>query len=474
MRKLLLIACVILASWINGCSLEPKYVRPEAPVPPQWPEGPAYKKIKADANVPIATEIKWQEFFADENLKQIISMSLNNNRDLRIAALNVERAKGLYGIQRAELFPVIDASGSWARERVPGDLSSGGKASHAEQYRVDFGMAAWEIDFFGRIRSLEKSALKQYLATNEARRSTQISLVSEVANAYLTLAADQESLQIAQSTLESTQAAYDLFKRRYDIGLSQHLDLLQVQTRVDAAKVDISVYTRAVAQDESALNLLVGDTVPPELLPYALGSITEANDVYPGISSEVLLRRPDILQAENLLMSANANIGAARAALFPRISLTTTIGTASSELSGLFGSGSNTWLFSPQFVMPIFDPRAWSALTVTKTDQKIAVAQYEKTIQIAFKEVADSLAVKGTIEDQLNSQKSLVDAQAESYRLAKTRYLKGIDNYLVVIDAQRNLYSSQQGLVLIELAKFANQANLYAVLGGGGNSDYGD
>jgi multidrug efflux system outer membrane protein len=457
----------VLAIIIGGCSMAPKYKRPEAPVPAEWPKGPAYKQEVNEPNVPQASDLTWQEFFTDEKLRTVIDMGLKNNRDLRIAALNVERARGLYGIQAAELYPIINASGGYTKQRIPADLSGSGKVETAKQYDVELGMASWEIDFFGRIRSLKDAALKQFFASQMARRSAQISLISEIAAAYLTLAADEESLQIAESTFDSQQAAYDLIKRRYESGLSQRLDLLQVQTRVDAARVDISLYTRLVAQDQTALNLLVGSTVPEEYLPGSLTAVNQPQTISADISSDVLLRRPDVLQAENILMAANANIGAARAALFPRISLTSAIGTASVELNGLFSNGSTAWTFSPQFVMPIFDPRAWSALAVTKTDQKIAVAQYERSIQVAFKEVADSLALQGTIEAQLAAQQSLTDATDETYRLSNTRYLKGIENYLTVIDAQRSLYSAEQGLVTYRLQKAINQARLYGVLGGG-------
>jgi len=305
------------------------------------------------------------------------------------------------------------------------------------------------------------------LATEEARRSAQILLVSEVANAYLTLAADRETLQLAQSTLETQQAAYDLIRRRYEHGMATELDLRQAQTRVDAARVDIARYTQLVAQDENALNLLVSVPVPNDLLPEALSNVTPPKEISPGTSSEVLLHRPDILYAEHLLKASNANIGAARAALFPRIRLTTAMGTASDELSGLFKAGRDTWNYSSQIVLPIFDARTWSALKTTKVEREIALAQYEKAIQAAFREVADALAQRGTVGDQMEAQQSLVNATAETYRLANLRYTKGIDSYLGVLDAQRSLYASQTGLIAIRLANLAYQVRLYAVLGGG-------
>jgi multidrug efflux system outer membrane protein len=455
-----------LFAFLTGCTLIPKYTKPEAPVPATWPSGPAYKDTQAAPEAPPAADLKWREFFADERLQTIIETALNNNRDLRVASLNVERARALYRIQRAELLPTVNAVGSGGKERVPADLSSTGSSYTAEQYSVSLGIYSWEIDFFGRIRSLKERALEEYFATEEARISAQILLVSEVASAYLTLAADREALQLARSTLETQQAAYDLIRRRYEKGVATALDLRQAQTQVDAARVDIARYTNRAAQDENALNLLVGSPVSGALLPEALSNVTPPKEISPGMSSEVLLHRPDILYAEHLLKASNANIGAARAAFFPRISLTTAFGTASAELSGLFKAGSDTWNFSGQIVMPIFDARTWSALRVTKVDREIVLAQYEKAIQAAFREVADALAVEGTVEDQLAAQQSLVDAFAETYRLANLRYEKGIDSYLGVLDAQRSLRVAGQLLIAFRLARIANQVRLYAVLGG--------
>jgi multidrug efflux system outer membrane protein len=291
--------------------------------------------------------------------------------------------------------------------------------------------------------------------------------VAEVANTYLTLAADRENLKLAQSTLETQQATYEMIRRRTEVGASSDLDLRQAQTRVDAARVDIARYTSQVALDENALTFLVGSTVPSELLPAELGEVAALKDFTPGLPSEVLQRRPDILQAESQLKAAHANIGAARAAFFPRITLTTNIGTTSDQLSGLFKSGSETWAFVPQIVMPIFDARTWAAYDVTKVDREIALTQYEKAIQVGFREVADALAQRGTLGDQLAAQQSLVDASAEGYRLSDARYTRGIDSYLRVLDAQRSLYGAQQGLIAVRLARLTNLVTLYKVLGGG-------
>jgi multidrug efflux system outer membrane protein len=453
--------------FLGGCSMTPKYTRPEAPVPAAWPTGAAYDNAQTSPGAPAAAGLGWREFFTDERLRKVIETALNNNRDLRVAALNVVRARAVYGIARADLLPTIEATGRGGKQGVPADLSLFGAAGTVSEYNVNLGISSWEIDFFGRIRNLKDKALEEYLATEQARHGAQILLVSGVANAYLAFAADRETLKLAQSTLDSQKAAYDLIRRRYDVGLSTELDLRQAQTRVDAARVDAALYSRLVAQDENALDLLVGSKVPAELLPDNLTLVSPAREISPGIPSEVLLLRPDILQAENLLKAANANIGAARATLFPRISLTAAFGTASSELSGLFKPGSESWNFFPQIVVPIFDARAWSALDAVKVEQEIAVARYEKAIQTAFREVADALAVRGTVEDQLSAQRSLVGAVSETYRLSNARYTKGIDSFLGVLDAQRSLYAAQQGLIAVRLAKLANQVTLYAVLGGG-------
>jgi multidrug efflux system outer membrane protein len=469
MHRYLFFLLLGIALVLGACTLAPKYTRPEAPITADWPSGAAYQETRTTTGAPTASALGWQEFFTDENLQKIIETALNNNRDLQLAALNVQRARALYGIQRAELFPSVNASGSGIRQRVPADLSTTGKEITAEEYSVNLGISSWEIDFFGRIQSLKDRALEEYLATEQARRSAQILLVSAVANGYLTLAADRENLKLAQSTLETQEATYNLIRRQYQIGIANELDLRRAQTQVDTARGEMARNTQQVAQDENALNLLVGSPSPVtnEILPADLDGVKPPKEISPGMSSEVLLRRPDILAVENRLKAANANIGAVRAAFFPRIALTTGAGTASSELSGLFKSGSGTWIFAPQIVMPIFDARLWPAYEATKVEKEIALAQYEKAIQTAFREVADALAVRGTVDQQLSAQQSLMDAAAVTYRLSIIRYNNGIDSYLSVLDAQRSLYAAEQGLIAIRLTRLANQVRLYAVLGGG-------
>lgn len=463
-RKLILLLFTTVVLLMPGCTLIPKYEKPKAPVPQEWPKGEAYKESVG----PIPPEIKWSDFVVDEKLKKIIDQALLNNRDLRLAALHVQKARALYGIQRAELYPSLSVGGTGSLQRVPADLSSTGREMTTEQYSVNLGISSWEIDFFGRIQSLKESALEEYLATEQGRRSAQISLISAIASVYLSLAANQENLKLAKSTWQAQEAAYNLIRRRYEAGLAAELELRQAQTQVDTAKREIARYIQLIAQDENALQLLVGAPIEKEFLPEQLDSISPFRPISAGLPSEVLLLRPDIQAAEHRLKAAHAYIGAARAAFFPRIALTAGAGTASSELSGLFKSGSGTWNFMPQIVMPIFDGRTWSAYEATKVEKEIALAQYEKAIQTAFREVADALATQRTVEEQLKAQESLVEALAETFRLAEMRYLHGLDSYLAVLDAQRVLFAGRQGLVALRLAKIANQVKLYAVLGGGG------
>jgi multidrug efflux system outer membrane protein len=469
MNRQQLFLLVGLAVFLGGCSLAPKYSQPEAPIPVAWPQGAPYKGARAAPGAATVPVLKWREFFTDARLQKLIETALNNNRDLRLAALNVEKARALYGVQRAEVFPSVGAIGTGTKQRSSSDLTRPGEPRTTKQYSVNLGVTSWEIDFFGRIRSLKEQALQEYLATEEARRSAQIALVSGIARAYLLLAADRGDLNLGRSTLETQQGAYDLIRRQYEVGLANELDLRRAQTQVDTARGDVARYMQLVAQDQNALNLLAGSPVKEDLLPPDLASVSTPKDISPGLSSEVLLRRPDIMAAEYQLKAAYAFIGAARAALFPRIALTSAVGTASDELSGLFNSGSGTWSFAPQITMPIFDPRTWAALRVSKTVRKIALTQYEKVIQTAFREVADSLAVQGTVDRQVEAQQSLVNALAETYRLSVNRYTNGIDSYLGVLDAQRSLYAAKRGLIALRLAKIANQVSLYAVLGGGGD-----
>lgn len=462
----------VLAVIATGCSLAPTYNRPASPTPDAWPAGRAYKAIDAGNEDRNASDIPWKEFFINESLRKVLNLALANNRDLHVAVLNIEKMRALYRIQRSEQFPGISANATANSQRISESLSSTGESYISRQHSLNVGISAYELDFFGRIKSLKNKALEQFLATEQARSSTQIALVSEVAGAWLTLAADKERLKLANDTFSAQQASFSMINRRYELGASSELDLRQAQTRVEAARLDMARYTGKVAQDENALTLLVGSPVPDDMMPENLSVIDSENriikQVRPALPSSVLLSRPDILAAERQLKAVNANIGAARAAFFPRITLSGTFGVASKELDNLFSEGT-VWSFMPQISLPIFTGgRNKANLEAAKIDRDIAVANYEKAIQTAFREVADALAQGGTVDDQITAQEALTNATAESYRLSDIRYKKGIDSYLSVLDAQRSLYSAQQAMIDMRLLKLANRVTLYKVLGGGG------
>lgn len=464
-----LAAALVLA----GCtSMAPNYEQPALPVAGDWPEGSAYAESDgAAASTLRVADIAWQEFILDENLRTIVSMALENNRDLRVAALNIDRARAQYRIQRADSFPSIGISGSGTSQRLPADLNASGEAGITRQYNAGIGVSAYELDLFGRVRSLNEDALQRYLATEESRKTVQISLVAEVANAYLTLGSDQERLQLAERTLESQRNSYALTRRSHELGVASMLELRQAQTLVESARVDVARFTSQIAQDKNALVLLVGGPLSDALLPQSQkDDRVTLTQLDAGVPSEVLLRRPDVVEAERLLQAANANIGAARAAFFPRISLTASAGTSSSALSGLFEGGSGTWSFMPQLYLPIFEGgRNRANLEVSQVDRDIAQARYEKAIQSAFREVADSLAQRGTLDEQLDAQNALVEASADRQSLSDARYRQGVDSYLNVLDAERSLYAAQQDLISLRLVKNSNQVTLYKALGGGWN-----
>lgn len=462
------VMALTVTTLISGCTLAPGYTRPEAPVPASWPAGPAYKAEAVKPDQKLLAEVPWRDFFVEPRLQKTIELALANNRDLRVAVLNIDKTRALYQIQRADLLPQIDGTAGATIQRLPADLSGTGQARISRQYNVGLGVSSYELDLFGRVRSLKDQALEQYLATEQARRAVQISLVAETANAWLSLGADRERLKLAQETLRSQQESFQLIQHRFDAGASSQLDLRQAQTRVEAARVDSALFTAQLAQSQNALQLLVGAPVPAELLPNELGTVTALQELPVGLPSDVLLARPDILAAEHRLMGANANIGAARAAFFPRIGLSAGFGTASAKLTDLFQPGSLAWNFVPQISVPLFDAgKNLANLDVSKADRDIALAQYEKAIQTAFREVADTLASRGTLGDQLTAQQSLSEATADSHRLSEARYNNGVDSYLTVLDSQRSTYSAQQGLISVRLAHLANQVTLYKVLGGG-------
>ncbi|SEJ05022.1 outer membrane protein, multidrug efflux system [Pseudomonas linyingensis] len=462
MNKSILTLSIVLA--LGGCSLIPDYQRPQAPVADAWPVGAAYR----EAGTPAAALPEWRSFFRDPALQRLIEQALDNNRDLRVAALNVEAYQALYRIQRAELFPQVDANASGTRQRLPADLTRTGQAETNGEYGASLGVSAWELDLFGRLRSLNQAAMEQYFATAQAQRATQISLVASVANAWLTLQADRELLTLSEETLKTYAQSHALTQRSFDVGVASALELQQSRTAVEGARVSVAQYTRLVAQDGNALQLLLGSGVPADLpAAQALDQAVLA-ELPVGLPSELLQRRPDILQAEHALKAANADIGAARAAFFPSISLTAKAGTTSTELSGLFKGGSGTWLFQPQINLPIFTAGSLKAnLDYAKLQKDIQVAQYEQAIQIAFSEVADGLAARGTYHQQLAAQRDLVEASSEYYRLAETRYRTGVDSQLTLLDAQRQLFVSRQRLIDTRLAQLGGEISLFKALGGG-------
>lgn len=473
MRRLTL-TMAAAALLLAGCtSMAPDYQRPAAPVANAWPAGPAYDGYEATTGTEsvAASDIGWQNFIADPRLRQLIDLALENNRDLRVAAMNIERARAQYRIQRADMIPSVGANGSASAQRMPAAVSPSGETGINRQYSAGVGMSAYELDLFGRVRSLSDEALQRYLGTREARDTVQISLVAEVADAWLALAADHDRLQLARQTLESQQKSFALNKRSYELGIASMLDLRRAQTTVEAARGDVARYTSQVAQDKNALVLLAGSQVPDSLLPQSQhdAKVTLV-DLRAGVPSDVLQRRPDVLQAERQLQAANANIGAARAAFFPSISLTAAAGTTSNALSGLFDGGTGFWSFMPQLHIPIFEGgRNRANLKVSEVERDIAVAEYEKAIQAAFREVADSLAQRGTLAEQLRAQTALVEASADSQALSDARYRRGVDSFLNVLDAQRGLYAAQQGLITLVQTRNSNHIALYKALGGGWN-----
>ncbi|AMO77045.1 efflux transporter outer membrane subunit [Pseudomonas citronellolis] len=449
---------LLLALLLGGCvNLAPDYQRPAAPVAAQWPGAAPAGASQAD--------VDWREFFVDARLRDTVARALANNRDLRVAALNVEYQRAQYRIQRAELFPAVSASAEGTRQRALSD----GTTAVSSQYSVGLGVSSYELDLFGRLRNLKDAALEDYLALEQTRRSTQISLVAEVASAWMTLAADQQLLKLARDTHASQQKTYELVQRSHGLGGESGLSLAQARSTVESARAEAASYASQVEQDRNALELLVGERLDASLLPGDTGLDAALLVTVPaGLPSSLLQRRPDVLAAEHTLKAANADIGAARAAFFPSVSLTASGGSASGELSGLFKSGSRAWSFAPSINLPIFDAGSNQAgLDAAKITRDIDVANYEKALQTAFSEVADALSVRSHINERLDAQRELTAATDKSYDLSLALYKQGSDSFLEVLDAQRSLYSAQQTLISLELAEQVNRVTLYKVLGGG-------
>ena len=466
-RLSVLAAALLMA----GCSMIPTYERPLAPVATDWPAfGASAANPGSASSVPAAGDLEWQSFFSDPQLRLLVDASLRNNRDLRVAVLNIEQARAQFQIRRADQFPSIGAAVSGSR--VPARNSNGDNFI-ASTYTAGLAVTAYEIDFFGRVASLKEQALAQYLATEEGRKTTQIGLISNVANTYLSLLADEELLAITRQTLSTREESFRLSKLRFDNGVTSELELRQAESLSEAARVALAQQVRQRALNQNALTLLVGQPLTGELALVLPDGKTLANaplmrDVPAGLPSDLLVRRPDIRQSEQLLMAANANIGAARAAFFPRISLTATVGSASSHLTDLFKSGSYGWSLAPQLLLPIFDAgRNTAGLGSANAGRDIAIAQYEKSIQNAFKEVSDALAARATLGEQLRAQQAQATAESVRFKLADLRYQNGISSYLDVLDAQRSLFTVQQSLVQTRLAQLQSHVTLYKVLGGG-------
>lgn len=475
---------------LAGCtSLAPDYARPMLPVPATL-NGP--NGSEGTALAPETGPMGWQDFLQEPRLRELVALALQNNRDLRVAVLAIEKARAQYGVEQSNRFPAVGATAAGTRTRTADDLNTSGRSPTSSQYSAQLGFSSYEIDFFGRVKNLNEAALQEFLRTTENRRSVQLSLVAEVANAWLTLDADGRRLQLAQDTLRSRQKSYELTERSHALGAASGLTLAQTQTTVDTARADVAAFTSQVARDRNALALLAGAPVPEALLPdganpgataspaqaaSASASVAPAPSLatpaatllaVPGdLPSSVLLNRPDVRAAEYTLRGAYASIGAARAAFFPSITLTASAGTASNALSGLFDGGNGTWSFAPQIRLPIFDAgRNRANLQIAETARDTALAQYDKAVQTAFREVADALAERATLAERLQAQQSLQAATLKALQLSQARYRLGADSYLPVLDAQRALYSAQQTLIGLALAEQANRITLYKVLGG--------
>ena len=448
---------VTLGLLLGGCSLAPDYQRPATPAGASW-----------QASTDVTTTRGWKGTFSDPQLQQLITLALSNNRDLRIAALNVQSYEARYRIQRAAQLPTVGVDGSGTRQQTAGDINGSGREQIGSQYAANVGITAYELDFFGRIQSLKDQALENYLAQQESQRSTHIALVASVANAYLTLLADQDLLTLSQQTLQTEQESYELTSKKFNLGAASDMELAQGKTTLESARVSQAQYQRQVAQDKNALMLLIGGNLPADLQQTRALDDVALTPVPVGAPSSLLQQRPDVLAAEHSLKAANANIGAARAAFFPTITLTATAGSASNELSSLFDSGNGTWLFMPKLSLPIFDGGKRTAdLDVAEIEAKKAVASYEQSIQSAFREVADGLVAQQSYQQQLAAQQALVEANQRYFDLAEKRYQQGVDSYLTRLDAQRSLFSAQQSLIATRLALLGNEVSLYKAIGGG-------
>ncbi len=463
------VAAALAAVWLSACNLAPKYEQPALAVPDSIAAGAARSIEASESALDTAKALNW---VANPQLRQVVALALSHNRDLRVAVANMEKARAQYGITRADLLPSVTAQAQGARSRNSADLSND-QSTVSEQFTAQLGFASYEIDFWGRIRNLSEAGLQAFLQSEANQRNVQIGLIAEVSNAWLNLAADLARLALAKSTLESREKAYELTRRMYELGATSGLVLAQNLSTVETARGDVAAYTSQVQRSRNALELLVGGSVPAELLPEAQTLMVDTSSnlgllpVPENLPSSVLLQRPDVQAAEHNLRAMNANIGAARAALFPSISLTGSVGSGSRELDQLFGSGTGTWSFMPQIKLPIFDGgRLRAGVEVAKANERIALAQYEKAVQTAFKEVADALADRAQWGARLGAQYGMVQATQKAFELSEARFQAGVDDYLTVLDAQRSLYAAQQNLIALRLAEQINRVTLWKTLGG--------
>lgn len=455
----------IAAVTFSGCTLAPDYERPASAVADQWPQG-----LNADGQEgSFASDVEWQNFYKDERLKALIALALDNNRDLRVALLNVERVRAQYNIQRSALLPTISGNAGMSRQHTPADLSGTGSGTTASRYDVGVGIAAYEVDLFGRVRSLSDQALENYLASEEAGKSARIALIAEVANQYLAERAFAGQLELSRQTLKVVEDSLELVQNRYELGNATLLDLRIAESQVQTARGNVALYEETVALTQNALVQLVGSALPEDLPPALPLEQTDLfEDLQPWLPSDLLIRRPDIIAAEHRLLAANANIGAARAAFFPSIYITASGGTASATFSDLFTAGSGVWQFAPTISVPIFTGGQNRAnLEAAKVSKRIEIAEYEKTIQIAFREVADALSVRHWIGARLDAHGRLVAAQQERFELASARYELGVDSYLEVLTAQQDLFRAQRELIDVRQQRLGNLVTLYKVMGGG-------
>jgi multidrug efflux system outer membrane protein len=460
---------MLAAGVLSACSLNPTYQRPAAPVDATY-QGSVNSASAIGADREAAT-LGWREFFPDQHLQGLIEAALVNNRDLRTAALNIESARAQYNITSADRLPNLNVNASATRQRLAASQSATGQPMTGNGYQVGLGLAAFELDFFGRVRSLSQSALASYLATEEARQSAEISLVSQVAQAYLAERSYAEQMMVAQQTLESRQSDFGLAQKRFDVGVDSSLDLSLSNTLVQSARASLATLRRQRAQADNALTLLVGTRVDGIAAPQTLSDQNIVADIPAGLPSDLLTRRPDIRAAEQRLLATNANIGAARAAFFPRISLTAAFGSASGTLGTLFDSGTGAWSFTPQLVLPIFDAgRNRGNLALAEVRKNLAVVDYERTIQTAFREVSDALVGRETLTEQVEAQEAFLKVTQQRVDLTNLRYQNGIASSFDRLDAERELFGAQQALIQARALRLTNSVDLYRSLGGGLNA----